>query len=127
MCRDGVENIIWSASEGHVLKMQWDGKLVLYRLAVPGAQSTGTPVWAWEGGRKGAFVVMERSGVLAYYHPDGTPVTSTPIGTRARPLSWLKVQDDGKLVIYTDTNVPVMQSCITAASGTRKWYGWCLP
>lgn len=81
-------------------------------------------------GRRRKHHLVRKSGprpLLAYYHPDGTPVTSTPIDARARPLSWLKVQDDGKLVIYTDTNVPVMRSCITAASGPRKWYGWCYP
>lgn len=123
MCRDGVENIIWSADQHYVLKMQSNGDIVLYQLAVPGDQSTGTAVWALTYGTDGAFVVMERFGWFVYKNADGSTLAGGSIATPPVEGSWLKVQNDGKLVIYTPNNVAKQQSCYNA---TIDRYTWCI-
>jgi hypothetical protein len=117
MCRDGIENIIWAPGKRYVLKMQSDGNLVFYHLAEPGNQSSADRVlWVWTGGGAGAFVHMETSGVLRYKRATGTLVHSASGGVFG---SWLKVQADGKLVIYSPNNVPRAQSCILTTGENR--------
>jgi hypothetical protein len=104
---------IWSANGMYMLTMQTDGNLVFY--------GPNGPIWdsGTQGGSSSRFVVMGESGDLTMYDFNaGGRIWSLGEDSRPHYGTCLKVQDDGKLVIY-DSNfgVPLSQNCGKS--------GWC--
>jgi hypothetical protein len=104
---------IWSANGMYMLTMQSDGNLVFY--------GPGGAIWdsATQGESNRRFVYMGLHGDLTMYDSNaGGKIWSLGEDSRAHIGTCLKVQDDGKLVIYDDTyEVPLSQNCGKS--------GWC--
>jgi hypothetical protein len=109
-------NIVWADGGRYMLKMQADGNLVLYHLAQhlnPG--SADRVMWAWKGAGPGATATMRWYGRFEYLFPNSENYMRRSLA--APPASFLKVQDDGKLVIYTwPDEIPVAESCLSGGS-----------
>jgi hypothetical protein len=90
---------ISSQNGAAVLQMQTDGNLVLYTAA--GA------VWASATQGAGNRAVMQTDGNLVVYNSNGQPLWDSHTGYAGS--SFLKIQDDGKLVIYGSA-APTWQS-----------------
>jgi pimeloyl-ACP methyl ester carboxylesterase len=88
------------------LEFQWDGNVVLYRMA------DGLPLWATHTGAAPGSFVMQGDGHLVLYDQGGTPVWYS--GTAGYPGARLELQDDGNLVIYSYHGAPLW------ASGTAQ-------
>lgn len=120
---------IWSHNGHYVLILQEDGNLVFYRLTTAwDAGSANKVLWAWTGAGKGAYVRMDAStGALSYNKASRYPLRES--AGRHIPRTWLKVQDDGKLVMYTahrrtGAAVAVNQFCIVTNRSGRS-YDFC--
>ncbi len=98
---------VWSQQGAYFLIMQWDGNLVLYR-------NDGTPVWAtatWNPGA-GYWAVWTTGGQLIVYNQLTTRRIWDSGPWHAPRGSILKVQDDGKLMVYGPRLEPLAQACI---------------
>jgi len=114
-------NKVWSANGLYLLILQpADGNLVFYRLTTAGDSSSANKVlWSWKGGGTNAKLRMVEDGRLVY----SGAVTRVSRGPHVAN-AWLKVQDDGKLVIYSEADQPLSQFCIVEDSSGRS-YNFC--
>jgi hypothetical protein len=80
-----------SPNHQYSLIMQGDGNLVLYRAG-------GVAVWASSTQGGGNWAVMQGDGNLVVYAADNRALWAS--GTAGRDGSYLRVQDDAKLVVY---------------------------
>jgi hypothetical protein len=104
----GADTARFSANNRFGLWMQGDGNLVLYAYGSSGS-GAATPVWA--SGTQGTDnrAVMQGDGNLVVYSRYGQPLWDSH--TWGSDGAFLKVQDDGKLVIYRpDLSVPWQSS-----------------
>lgn len=110
-------DVAFSASGKYGLVQQWDGNLVLYLLHEPFHEWTADGV-VWATGRRGAgnYAYLDHDGHLEIYSSSGFRL-SNPFSWESHPRAWVKVQNDGKLVMYTTANVPLYEIC--------KGYKWC--
>ncbi len=115
MCRGDVA---FSANGYYGLVMQFDGNLVLYRLSQPFWEGSAVAViWVSQtAGNPGAIDTgyaahMDYNGRFAVYSITGFEFGRTVSNTEGWGYSWIKVQDDGKLVQYSFNNQPIAQTC----------------
>lgn len=108
---------LFSAGTGYVLIMQTDGNLVLYDT------TWWAPRWASYTQGTGNFALMGQDGSLAVYNRSGsTRLYSSGIGGNTVRGSFLKVQADGKLVIYSPSSRALQWNC---GGLTPLQFGWC--
>lgn len=79
----------------HVLIMQNDGNLVLYK---DNGDDTGTPIWATGTNPNGSYAIMQDDGNLVVYDSNNKPLWAS--NTAGHPGAQLSVQGDGNAVIY---------------------------
>lgn len=98
------------------LVQQGDGNLVLYTLAKKFRSDTAVSV-LWATGRRtpGNRAYLDEDGHLENHAPDG--FMTQFYAWESNPDAWVKIQDDGKLVMYTKNDVPLYQTC--------RGYKWC--
>ncbi|MEU7799048.1 trypsin-like serine protease [Micromonospora arborensis] len=96
-----------SANDHFSLLLQADGNLVLY--------VGGLPIWA-TGTTNGARLANQSDGNVVLYGADGTAVWST--GTFGNGPSTLRLQNDGNLVLYRNSDLAPVWSSGTLLSGS---------
>ncbi len=79
----------------HVLIMQTDGNLVLYK---SNEDRTGMPTWATGTNPNGSYAIMQEDGNLVVYDSNNKPLWAS--NTDGHPGAQLSVQGDGNAVIY---------------------------
>jgi hypothetical protein len=89
------------------LKLLANGNLVMLGCDDTLFWTTGTPNSSPPQQR---ILLLKSSGELILYEKPKNIIFSTDSGKLGKPVYYLKVQDDGNLVIYDKTNTPVYAS-----------------
>jgi hypothetical protein len=119
---NGIGGALWSGNNiypgsclvspdgNHAVKLQADGNLVVYNLAL------NTAIWSsGTAGQAVSFGAMQHDGNFVLYGPSGNAVWNTGTAQSNIGTGWyfLSMQDDGNLVVY----YPPWASGTTSSSG----------
>ncbi len=94
----GPDTALRASDGSHILYMQADGNLVVYRTSGGARWSSGTP------GHPGAWAAMQTDGNFVVYAPGNRAIWSS--GTNGNPGATVAIQPDGNAVVRSTDGAP---------------------